>query len=289
MSKPQLRNIEEHLQFLVGERNPFTEPEHLEKTRRYIAKQFESFNFSVCEEAVDFENNRSFNIIGKPNPSTQKPFVLGAHYDTKPGTPGADDNASAVAALLEIARCLSGHSFQPPIVFVAFTLEEYGFIGSRHFIEKARTRNETFSGMISLEMLGYKNSAPNSQTYPPYIDTEKYPDSGDFIAVVGNEPSAQLAQSLAEGMKQNVPSLKVETLVVPGTGENFSEVRLSDHAPFWDAGIPAVMVTDTAYFRNPHYHQPSDTLATLDMEFIRENAEAVAETLKTLLDKKQVA
>ena len=87
-------------------------------------------------------------------------------------------------------------------------------------------------------------------------------------------------------MKQHVPSLKVETLVVPGRGESFSEVRLSDHAPFWDAGIPAVMVTDTAFFRNPHYHQPSDTLETLDMEFIRENAEAVAETLKNLLDKK---
>ena len=87
-------------------------------------------------------------------------------------------------------------------------------------------------------------------------------------------------------MKQHVPSLKLDTFVVLGTGENFSEVRLSDHAPFWDAGIPAVMSTDTAFFRNPHYHKPSDTLETLDMEFIRENAEAVAETLKTLLDKK---
>ena len=96
--------------------------------------------------------------------------------------------------------------------------------------------------MISLEMLGYKTNAPQSQTYLLYVDTEKYPDSGDFIALVGNQVSGQLTQSLAEGMKQHVPSLKVETLVVPGTGENFSEVRLSDHAPFWDAGIPAVMV-----------------------------------------------
>ena len=286
MPKPQLKNIEEHLQFLVGERNPFTEPDHLEKIRLYITKQFESFNLSVNQEAVDFENSRSFNIIGKPTGTQSTPFVLAAHYDTKPGTPGADDNASAVAALLEIARCLADHTFHTPIIFSAFTLEEYGFIGSRHFIEKAVTSNETFSGMISLEMLGYKTNAPQSQTYPPYVDTEKYPDSGDFIAVVGNQPSAQLTQSLAEGMKQHVPSLKVETLVVPGTGEKFSEVRLSDHAPFWDAGIPAVMVTDTAFFRNPHYHQPSDTLETLDMEFIRENAEAVAETLKNLLDKK---
>jgi aminopeptidase YwaD len=286
MPKPQLKNIEEHLQFLVGERNPFTEPDHLEKTRLYITKQFESFNLSVNQEAVDYESIRSFNIIGKQPDTQSTPFVLAAHYDTKPETPGADDNASAVAALLEIARCLADHTFETPIIFTAFTLEEYGFIGSRHFIEKAVTRNETFSGMISLEMLGYKNSAPQSQTYPPYVDTEKYPDSGDFIAVVGNEPSAHLTQKLAEGMKQHVPTLKVETLVVPGTGGNFSEVRLSDHAPFWDAGIPAVMVTDTAFFRNPHYHQPSDTLETLDTEFIRENAEAVTETLKTLLNKK---
>ena len=242
MPKPQLKKIEEHLQFLVGERNPFTEPDHLEKIRLYITKQFESFNLSVNQEAVDFENSRSFNITGKPTGTQSTPFVLAAHYDTKPGTPGADDNASALAALLEIARCLADHTFHTPIIFSAFTLEEYVFIGSRHFIEKAVTRNETFSSMISLEMLGYKTNAPQSQTYLLYVDTEKYPDSGDFIAVVGNQVSGQLTQSLAEGMKQHVPSLKVETLVVPGTGENFSEVRLSDHAPFWDAGIPAVMV-----------------------------------------------
>ena len=269
MPKPQLKKIEEHLQFLVGERNPFTEPDHLEKIRLYITKQFESFNLSVNQEAVDFENSRSSNIIGKPTGNQSTPFVHAAHYDTKPRTPGADDTASALAALVEIARCLADHTFHTPIIFSTFTLEQYGFIGSRHFIEKVVTRNETFSGMISLEMLGYKTSAPQSQTYPPYFDTEKYPDSGDFIAVVGNQPSAQLTQSIAEEMKQHAPSLKVETLVVPETEENFSEVRLSDHAPFWDAGIPAVMVTDTAFFRNPHYHQPSDTLETLNMEFIR--------------------
>ena len=230
MPKPQIKNIEEHLQFLVGERNPFTEPDHLEKIRLYITKQFESFNLSVNQEAVDFENSRSFNITGKPTGTQSTPFVLAAHYDTKPGTPGTDDNASILAALLEIARCLVDQIFHTPIIFSAFTLEKYGFIGSRHFIEKAVKRNETFNGMISLEMLGYKTNAPQSQTYPPYVDTEKYPDSGDFIAVVGNQPSAQLTQSLAEGMKQHAPSLKVETLVVPGTGENFSEMWLSDHA-----------------------------------------------------------
>ena len=289
MLTPEKKNIEEHLQFLVGERNPFTKPEHLEKTRLYIAKQFETFGLSVTEDAVDYEGSRSFNIFGKGKNSGEKPFVLAAHYDTKPGTPGADDNASAVAALLEISRCLADQTFPVPLIFAAFTLEEYGFIGSHQFIKKAAAENMTFSGMISLEMLGYKVSTPHSQSYPPYVDAEKYPDSGDFIAVVGNEPSVNLVRSLANGMKKHVPSLKVETLVVPGTGENFTEVRLSDHSPFWDAGIPAVMVTDTAFFRNPHYHQPSDTVDTLDMDFIRENAEAVTETLKTLLHKKEAA
>ena len=141
MPKPQLKNIEEHLQFLVGERNPFTEPDHLEKIRLYITKQFESFNLSVNQEAVDFENSRSFNITGKPTGTQSTPFVLAAH----------------------IARCLADHTFHTPMIFSAFTLEKYGFIGSRYFIEKAVTRNETFSSMISLEMLGYKTNAKSHE------------------------------------------------------------------------------------------------------------------------------
>jgi aminopeptidase YwaD len=274
MSKPQLKNIEEHLQFLVEERNPFKRTDYLEKTHIYITKKFECFNPWINQEAVDFKNSRSFNIIGKTADISSISFVLAAHYDTQPETPGVDDNASAVAALLEIASYLADHTFQTPLIFAAFTLEVYGCIGSPHFIENAIMRSEKFSGMISLEMLGYKNSVPQSQNYPSYVDTNKYPDSGDFIAVISNEPSEQLTQSLAEGMKQHVPSL--------------SEVWLSNHVPFWDADIPAVMVIDTTFFRNPHYHQSTDTLETLDIEFIRENADAVAETLKTLLQKKYV-
>jgi len=116
------------------------------------------------------------------------------------------------------------------------------------------------------------------------VDPSQYPNTGDFIAVVGNEPSAGLAQALAQTMSHSTPALNVETLVVPGQGDNFSEVRLSDHSPFWDVGIPAAMVTDTAFFRNPNYHQPSDTLETLDLEFIRDNAQAVTAFLKQFLN-----
>jgi aminopeptidase YwaD len=278
--------IHNHLKNLVGERNPFTQPEQLEKTARYLSDQFAALGLKVSREAVDYEEIRSYNILGQMpcNTEANRLFILAAHYDSVPGSPGADDNASAVAALIEIARELSQTTLQTPILFSAFTLEESGFIGSKYFIENDRARKNRISGMISLEMLGFKNSAPGSQSYPPYVDTRQYPDTGDFIAVVGNEPSANLAHALAKGMAHAVPALKVETLVVPGQGEDFKEVRLSDHSPFWDAGIPAVMVTDTAFFRNPHYHQASDTLETLDLKFILDNARAVSGFLKQFLN-----
>jgi Zn-dependent M28 family amino/carboxypeptidase len=211
------------------------------------------------------------------------PFVLAAHYDTVEGSPGADDNASAVATLLEIAHCLQPVSLKTPLVFAAFTLEEYGFIGSHHHIVEAKKNKKGFSGMISLEMVGYRDSKPGSQSYPVYVDATHYPDAGDFIAVVGNEPSAKLTNQVTEGMRNSEPALPVEQLIVPGSGAEFTEVRLSDHSPFWEHAIPAVMITDTAFFRNPHYHQASDTLDTLDLEFIRDTTEAVAGFLKCYL------
>lgn len=280
----ELERIRQHLENIVGERNPFTGPKHLENTAQYISEQFELMGLKVSRETVEFEGTRSQNILAQIPGDADKIFVLAAHYDTVPDSPGADDNASAVAALLEIARALSQISLNISLILSAFTLEEYGFIGSKHFIDHDPERKKQLSGMISLEMVGFKNTEPDSQEYPPYVDPSQYPDTGDFIAVVGNEPSADLAHALAQKMSHSTPALNVETLVVPGQGENFSEVRLSDHSPFWDAGIPAVMVTDTAFFRNPHYHQPSDTLETLDLEFIQDNAQAVTAFLKQFLN-----
>jgi aminopeptidase YwaD len=285
MTESKLKRIRQHLENLVGERNPFTQPQHLEKTAQYIFDQFSAMGLEVTRETVNFEGTRSHNILAQTpsDGSAKNLFVLAAHYDSVPDSPGADDNASAVTALLEIAHDLCQGPLLKSLIFAAFTLEEYGFIGAKHFIDHDPERKNRLAGMISLEMVGFKTTAPDSQSYPPYVDPRQYPDTGDFIAVVGNEPSANLAQSLAQGMLRSVPALKVETLVVPGQGENFSEVRLSDHSPFWDAGIPAVMVTDTAFFRNPNYHQPSDKLETLDLEFIRDNAQAVAGFLKQFL------
>jgi aminopeptidase YwaD len=284
MQEPKLNNIEKHLTRLVRERNLFTTPDQLTCAGEYIREQLQSANLSVSEEAVPFEGKQSLNILGLKEglDSSQGVFVLGAHYDTVEGSPGADDNASAVAVLLETARCLKNSQFNASLLFAGFTLEEYGFVGSRHFLKQDDGR-KNFLGMISLEMVGFCNSTAGSQNYPPYIDKTQYPDTGDFIAVVGNEPSAALAHSLAGAMGQGAPELPVEKLVVPGRGDEFREVTLSDHFPFWEKNIPAVMVTDTAFLRNPNYHQPSDTMDTLDIEFIGQVTKGISKFLESYL------
>ncbi len=285
MQEPNLKIIEKHLTHLVRERNLFTTPDPLARAGEYIQDQLQSAHLSVRQETVPFEGMQSMNILGlkKGADASAGTFVLAAHYDTVEGSPGADDNASAVSALLETARCLENSQFNQSLLFAGFTLEEYGFVGSRHFLKQSENGRGNISGMISLEMVGFCNSEAGSQNYPPYVDSTQYPDSGDFIAVVGNEPSATLAHSLADVMDRAVPTLPVEKLVVPGLGDQFREVTLSDHFPFWEKNIPAVMVTDTAFLRNPNYHLPSDTLDTLDIGFIGKVTKGICKFLETHL------
>jgi len=259
--------------------------DQLNKAGEYISAEFKSLDLRVEIDKFQSDGFQSQNILGfkKGSGTSNDYFVLGAHYDTVEGSPGADDNASAVAGLLEVARLLQSVQLKTNLLFAGFTLEEYGFIGSGHFAKKARKNNDPITGMISLEMLGFRCNDPGSQKYPPYIDANKYPDTGDFIAIVGNEPSAGLTSRIVENMRQSVPDLPVESLVLPSTGEEFADIRLSDHLPFWENGYQAVMITDTAYFRNPNYHQATDTLETLDIDFISNISAGVAGFLKNQL------
>ncbi len=256
----------------MGERNPFTTPEKMDAVGHYIADQFDEWGLSPVTLPVLFDELESFNVQAKlPGENPESPVILiGAHYDSVPDCPGADDNASAVAALLEIARQLSVHPPTGPVILAGFALEEYGFVGSQFWADSAVKNDDLPAGMIALEMLGYTDKRPGVQKYPPGVSASQYPDTGDFIAVVGNTDSIELVKSLTTGMKHSAPNLGVETLVVPGNGELIQDVRRSDHVPFWTAGIPAVMVTDTADFRNPNYHKPTDTLDTLDLDFLTE-------------------
>jgi Zn-dependent M28 family amino/carboxypeptidase len=194
----------------------------------------------------------------------EKPILIGAHYDAVPGTPGADDNATGVAALLELARAFASTPARYPIRLVAFDMEEYGLLGSTEYAVQLGQQQQPLRLMISLEMLGYCNSAPGSQLYPTGLE-RFYPNRGNFIALVGNLPTIFDLIRLKRKMRAGVPC---EWLPVPNKGLIVPQTRLSDHAPFWDQGYPAIMVTDTAFLRNPHYHKASDRIETLDLDFL---------------------
>lgn len=264
--------IRRDLESLVGPRDPYANMQALSAAADYVANQFHRAGLAVTEEQFGTDGEVFRNIVGTlgGTVAAQERVLVVAHYDTKPGTPGADDNASAVAAMLEIARSLGRGRFERTIQFVGFTLEEYGYQGSRRFARRARREGRQIVGVLDLEMVGF--TCPR-QRLPPGVPGRK---TGDFIGVVGNKRSRSLLEAFVGSARRAVPDLPVETLVVKWNGYLLPIVRLSDHAPFWDVGFPAVMITDTAFLRNPHYHQPSDTLDTLDLPFLTQVATATA-------------
>lgn len=259
-----------HLTQLVRDRDPYLATAGHFYVQHYIRQELEQWgNVEIHEFQVRGKTHQNV-ILNLPsaNSSKQKPPILiGAHYDAVPGTPGADDNATGVAALLELARAFAGESGRYPVRLVAFDLEEYGLIGSSGASEYAaqlRQQHQPLRLMISLEMLGYCDSAAGSQRYPAGLE-RFYPNRGDFIALIGNLPTIPDLIRLSRIIRTvGVPSEWLPTfnkgLIVPQT-------RLSDHAHFWDQGYRAMMVTDTALLRNPHYHKASDRIETLDLDF----------------------
>jgi len=193
------------------------------------------------------------------------PIVIGAHYDTVPGSPGADDNATGVAVLLELAREIASGPLKYPVQLVAFDMEEYGYLGSSHHAAKYKQQQESIRLMISLEMVGYCNPNPNSQSYPAGLKYF-YPNSGNFIALIGTLRTVPDLINLSGKIRQS--GQPCEWLPVPNRGLIVPDTRRSDHVPFWDNGYPAIMVTDTANMRNPHYHRESDRIETLDLDFL---------------------
>ena len=156
-------------------------------------------------------------------------------------------------------------------------------LGGREHARLSKATNVDLRGMVSLEMLGYCDHSPGSQSLPRTL-RGLYPDTGNFIAIIGNQNSTTLIEQFGVGMK-TVSELPVETLQVPDNGNGLQATRLSDHSPFWDAGYPALMITDTSFMRNPHYHLPGDTVETLDMQFLHLVTEATVRAVKLLLEK----
>ena len=269
-----IENLRQHVQALVFDRSPSDKPLELERASEYICNEFSKVGLRVWKEPLEWEGNQFHNIVAEKR-GTLLPdqiVIVGAHYDTVPGSPGADDNASAVAVLLEMAANIQRVTTRSTVRLIAFTLEEYGYVGSTYYARKVKREGEKIVGMISLEMVGF---TARQQKYPVTINPKYYPNVGDFIGIVGNQRSEALLGKVRQCLKTYVPQLPAEFITVPGNGEGLEEVRLSDHSPFWDEGYPALLVTDTAFLRNPNYHLPSDTIETLDFEFMKKVAVGV--------------
>lgn len=277
-----LQHLKEHLRQVtlnIGERSIRT-PGNLEKTAEYIEAFYRGLGLEVKREPYRYRDYTVANVIAwvdfTENPSRN--YLLGAHYDSVWGTVGADDNASAVAVQMETARQLTllraTTELDLRVKLVSFALEEPPVFGTRHMgsrvhARKARKNKEKIDGMLCLEMVGYTCSEPGCQSYPFPLMFMDYPSEGNFIGVVGNLGSRVLTNSICQAFRRN-ENLPVVSLTVPLGNWLMPDIGLSDHSSFWKENYPAVMITDSAFYRNPHYHQPSDTMDTLDFRFMAE-------------------
>jgi Zn-dependent M28 family amino/carboxypeptidase len=260
--------LETHVRMLaetIGERNVY-HPQALSDAADYIEHQWHGLGYEVIRQSYDVEGVRCSNLEITRS-GTRHPrdiLLIGAHYDSVIGSPGANDNGSGVAVMLEMARRFADVEIDRTVRFVAFVNEEPPFffrgqMGSMIYAKAARKRRDNVQLMASLETVGYYSERPGSQHYPPLFKYF-YPDRGNFIAFVSNLRSRRMLRHFAAAFRQHsqFPAEHVATVSwLPG-------VAWSDHVSFWRCGYRALMVTDTAFYRYPHYHAPSDKADELD-------------------------
>ena len=249
----------------IGERNVFL-PENLRRAADYISHTWnkQGYKVNIQEYEIDGQSWANIDVAKSGKENVSEIIVIGAHYDSVLGSPGANDNATGIAALLELSYCLMKQKTHRTVRFVAFVNEEPPFfktdrMGSRNYVRSAKARNDDIRAMFSLETIGYYDNAPNSQRYPPLFNLF-YPDTGDFIAFVSNFRSYLLLKRAVSAFRTatDFPVESVATFgFIPG-------VDWSDHGSFWEEGYPAVMVTDTALYRYPYYHSAQDTMEKID-------------------------
>lgn len=261
----QLRRHVETIALELGPRDA-ANPKGLDRVAAYVLQAFREATTDVAEQPFEARGRSYRNVIARFGPATQARIVVGAHYDTAGPFPGADDNASGVAGLLELARLLAASPPTLRVELVAFALEEVPAFGTAEMGSAVHAASLAREGtrvrvMISLEMIGYFSDAPRSQSFPAPGLSLVYPTTGNFIAVVGKLGQGRIVRTLAGAMRAATP-LPVEWITAPRW---LPGVDLSDHRSYWDRGWDAVMITDTAFFRNPHYHAPSDLPGTLDL------------------------
>ncbi len=274
-----------YLSEYIGQRS-YIDLEKLNMTAEFIEQKLGSFGCKTEKQYFNYKNNTYTNIIGEvkgKDNTDNRLLVIGAHYDTVIGTPGADDNASGVAGMLELACLAASAPLRKTARFVAFCLEEPPVymtknMGSYIYAKSLNDTKADVYGMISLEMLGYYSDHTHSQYYPNHFFRYFYPDKGNFIAFVGNIASIRFTQRVKYNFEK-ASSLPVRSLngpsIIPG-------VDFSDHRNFWKFGYPAFMITDTGFYRNPNYHEPGDTASTLNYDLMSELVIGLYKALKIL-------
>ncbi len=257
--------------------------DRLEKTVKYISAELSGSGCQVITQPFQFGGKTYRNVIAelKGTRTPEQVLVIGAHYDTVRTSPGADDNASGVAGLLGLARLFRNKPLGRTVRFAAFALEEPPAyrtknMGSYHYAASLKKGREQVMGMVCLEMIGFFCDRPGSQHYPIPFMNLKFPKTGNYIAMVGNRRSKVFTMKIA-GSFRKATDLPLVTLNAPAIVVG---IDFSDHWSFGKFGYPAFMVTDTAFYRNPNYHSPSDLPDTLDynrMAKVVEGLKAAAE------------
>jgi Zn-dependent M28 family amino/carboxypeptidase len=265
-------NLYRDVEFLTSLR-PYRNYQQLESLNRvahFIRQVFEDLGLAVREQTWTVDGQSYTNVIGVYNESKPEVLVVGAHYDVCGDQPGADDNASAVAGLLESARLVSKQKpkLDYSIEFVAYCLEEPPFFGTKKmgsYIHAASLfeAKAAVLGMICYEMIGYFSDEPDSQRYPSEDLAARYPSTANFIIVVGIEPYRAFNTRVHRLMAEKA-SIDVQVIHFPSEHANSGLAGLSDQRNYWTFGYPALMINDTSFIRNPHYHERSDTIDTLD-------------------------
>jgi Zn-dependent M28 family amino/carboxypeptidase len=248
----------------------------------YIEQHFKAAGAATTMQEFTVEGRTYRNVIGRIGSGPRK-IVVGAHYDAVMGTPGADDNASGVAGLIEVACALAGSPPDKTVELVAYTLEEPPYfrtrnMGSAVHAERLAAERNNVDGVIVLEMIGYYSDAPRSQSYPVLLLRLMYPGAGNFVSVVGNSFQPGFAKKVKVAMK-GATDLPVYSINAP---RFLPGIDLSDHRNYWRHGFDAVMITDTAFYRNKAYHTAEDTADRLDYPRMAQCVVAVCEAVRSL-------
>jgi Zn-dependent M28 family amino/carboxypeptidase len=270
-SKPAAVTVDEQrlratlLEIVAFSPRDVSHPENLDRLADHLAGKFRESGGRISKQYYRIARTRYQNVIATFGPEEGERVIIGAHYDVAGEYPGADDNASGVAVLVELAQMLGKQRPAKRVDLVAFTLEEPPIfrseqMGSWVHAQSVKDEGAQVRGMISVEMVGYFSDEPGSQQYPAPALRAVYGDRADFISVVGRVNDVALLHTV-KGAMASISGVPVHSINGP---RSIPGIDFSDHASYWDHGFPALMVTDTSFYRNPHYHTATDTPETLD-------------------------